>query len=131
MRAAMRDFLDTGMYFTIGVILTAAFNTQVNQVLFDQLASQPGIALPSLMGLAMVLSLCSTSDAFVAAPMAAFSNAAKLAFLVFGPMMDIKLLFMYGSVFKPRVVVGLLIGLFLLISLLATPWWTMIASLSK
>jgi len=131
MRAAMRDFLDTGMYFTIGVVLTAAFNTQINQVLFDQLASQPAVALPSLMGLAMVLSLCSTSDAFVAAPMAAFSNAAKLAFLVFGPMMDIKLLFMYASVFKRRVVVGLLVGLFLLISLLATPWWEMIASLSK
>jgi len=45
--------------------------------------------------------------------------------------MDIKLLFMYASVFKRRVVVGLLVGLFLLISLLATPWWDMIASLSK
>ncbi|MBL9115039.1 MAG: permease [Verrucomicrobiaceae bacterium] len=131
MRAAMRDFLDTGMYFTIGVVLTALFNTQVNQAIFGQLAAQPTIALPSLMGLAMVLSLCSTSDAFVAAPMAAFSQAAKLAFLVFGPMMDIKLLFMYSSIFKRKVVLGLLLWLFIIISLAATPWWTMISSLAK
>jgi uncharacterized membrane protein YraQ (UPF0718 family) len=131
MRAAMRDFLDTGMYFTIGVMLTAWFNTQVDQTEFNTLATKPYIALPSLMGLAMVLSLCSTSDAFVAAPMAAFSNAAKLAFLVFGPMMDIKLLFMYGTVFKTRVVLALLVGLFILIGLLATPWSGMFSSLAK
>jgi uncharacterized protein len=131
MRSAMRDFLDTGMYFTIGVILTALFNTQVNQAVFGQLAAQPTTALPSLMALAMVLSLCSTSDAFVAAPLAAFSQAAKLAFLVFGPMMDIKLLFMYSSIFKRKVVLALLVWLFVLIALVATPWWTMISSLAK
>ncbi len=131
MRGAMRDFLDTGMYFTFGVVLTALFNTQVNQAVFGQLAAQPAIATPSLMGLALLLSLCSTSDAFVAAPMAAFGNAAKLAFLVFGPMMDIKLLFMYASVFQRRVVLGLLIGLFAVVALLSTPWWTMISSLHK
>lgn len=131
MRAAMRDFLDTGMYFTIGVIITAVFNTQVNQAIIDKVAAQPVLAMPSLMGLAMVLSLCSTSDAFIAAPMASFTNAAKLAFLVFGPMMDIKLLFMYASVFKRRVVLGFLIGLFILIGVAATPWWNMISALAK
>jgi uncharacterized protein len=131
LRTAMRDFLDTGMYFTIGVLITAVFNTQVNQSYIDGVAAQPYLALPSLMGLAMVLSLCSTSDAFIAAPMAAFTNAAKLAFLVFGPMMDIKLLFMYASVFKRRVVFALMIGLFVIIALAATPWWNMISSLAK
>jgi len=131
MRTSMRDFLDTGMYFTIGVLITAVFNTQVNQEIINDVARQPVLALPSLMGLAMVLSLCSTSDAFIAAPMAVFTNAAKLAFLVFGPMMDIKLLFMYASVFKRRVVLGFLIGLFIIIGLAATPWWNMIESLAK
>lgn len=122
MRSAMRDFLDTAMYFAIGVIITSAFNTQVNQAILNNVASKEWLALPSIMGLAMVLSLCSTSDAFIAAPMAAFSMAAKLAFLVFGPMMDIKLLFMYSSVFKRKVVVYMLLGLFGLIWLLAHPW---------
>lgn len=129
MRTAMRDFLDTAMYFAIGVIITSIFNTQVNQALIDQVADREWLAIPSIMGLAFVLSLCSTSDAFIAAPMAAFSMASKLAFLVFGPMMDIKLLFMYSSVFKRRVVVALFFGLFVLTGGLAIPWMSLIESL--
>ena len=79
MRTAMRDFLDTGMYFAIGVAITSVFNTQVNQAILDQVAGREWIAIPAIMLLAVVLSLCSTSDAFIAAPMAVFSMAAKLA----------------------------------------------------
>lgn len=129
LRTTMRDFLDTAMYFSIGVIITSAFNTQVNQAILNTVAGNEWLAIPSIMGLAMVLSLCSTSDAFIAAPMAAFSMAAKLAFLVFGPMMDIKLLFMYSSVFKRKVVVWMLVGLFVLIGVLATPWIDLIQHL--
>jgi hypothetical protein len=130
MRAAMGDFLDTTMYFTIGVIITSVFNTQVDQSILNSVAGNEWLALPSIMGLAIVLSLCSTSDAFIAAPMAAFSMAAKLAFLVFGPMMDIKLLFMYSGVFKRRIVIALLIGLFILIGCLSEPWMMMIQKLA-
>ncbi len=130
MRTAMRDFLDTGMYFTIGVCITSVFNTQVNQAVLDGVAGSNVLAIPSLMGLAFILSLCSTSDAFIAAPMGVFSNAAKLAFLVLGPMMDVKLLFMYSAVFKRRVVISLLIGLFLLVGVLAVPWMSLIQSLA-
>jgi uncharacterized membrane protein YraQ (UPF0718 family) len=120
-RTAMGDFLDTGMYFTIGVIITSVFNTQVDQSLLDSVAGNSMLAIPSIMGLSFVLSLCSTSDAFIAAPMAAFSMAAKLAFLVFGPMMDIKLMFMYAAVFKRRMVIAMLLGTFVLIALLSGP----------
>lgn len=130
MRTAMRDFLDTGMYFAIGVIITSVFNTRVDQAILDTIAQSDALALPAIMGLAMVLSLCSTSDAFIAAPMASFSMAAKLAFLTFGPMMDIKLLFMYSGVFKRKVVLGFLIGLFVLIGGLAVPWMHFIQSLA-
>jgi uncharacterized protein len=130
MRTAMRDFLDTGMYFTIGVCITSVFNTQVNQAILDGVAGNNALAIPSLMGLAFILSLCSTSDAFIAAPMGVFSNAAKLAFLVFGPMMDVKLIFMYSAVFKRRVVIAMLIGLFLLVGVLAVPWMSLIQSLA-
>lgn len=129
MRTAMRDFLDTGMYFAIGVIITSIFNTRVDQSILDTIGKNDVLALPSIMGLAMVLSLCSTSDAFIAAPMASFSMAAKLAFLVFGPMMDIKLLFMYSGVFKRKVVLGFLVGLFVLIGTLSVPWIDLITRL--
>lgn len=120
-RTAMGDFLDTGMYFTIGVIITSVFNTQVDQSILDNVAGKEWLAIPSIMGLSFVLSLCSTSDAFIAAPMASFSMAAKLAFLVFGPMMDIKLMFMYAAVFKRRMVLAMLLGTFVLIGLLSEP----------
>ena len=130
MRSSMRDFLDTAMYFAIGVVITSVFNTQINQGLLNTVAGNDWLAVPSLMALAIVLSLCSTSDAFIAAPMTAFSMAAKLAFLVFGPMMDIKLLFMYSSVFQRKVVVSLLVGLFILIGLLSGPWMNLVQHLS-
>ncbi len=131
LRTAMRDFLDTGMYFTIGVIITSVFNTQVDQSKVDAFASSELLAVPSMMSLAFILSLCSTSDAFIAAPMAAFSSASKLAFLVFGPMMDVKLVFMYAGVFRRRVVIALSIGLFLLIGLLSGPFIMLLEKLAS
>lgn len=122
MRTAMRDFLDTAMYFTIGILITSVFNTQVNQSWIMAVAGHDYLAVPSMMGLAFVLALCSTSDAFIAAPMTAFSYAAKLAFLVLGPMLDVKLIFMYSSVFRRKFVVVLALALFVLVGLLSMVW---------
>ena len=126
MRTAMRDFLDTAMYFAIGVMITSVFNTQVDQSRIEAVAVHEYFAIPSMMGLAFVLALCSTSDAFIAAPMAmpegGLASAAKLAFLVFGPMLDVKLVFMYASVFRRKFLIGLCVALFLLVGLLSKPW---------
>jgi len=121
MRTTMRDFLETAMYFTIGVAITSVFRAYVTEdliILFNQ--NEPtGIGL--MMVLAFVLSLCSTSDAFIAANFPV-PQSAKLAFLVFGPMMDVKLVFMYLSVFKPRFVVTLALSLFVVIGVLSYVW---------
>lgn len=121
MRTTMRDFLETAMYFTIGVAITSVFRAYVTEdliILFNQ--NEPtGIAL--MMVLAFVLSLCSTSDAFIAANFPV-PQSAKLAFLVFGPMMDVKLVFMYLSVFKSRFVFFLAVSLFVVIGVLSYVW---------
>jgi uncharacterized membrane protein YraQ (UPF0718 family) len=52
-----------------------------------------------MMALAFLLSLCSESDAFVAASFVQFGVGAQLAFLVFGPMVDTKLGFLYSATF--------------------------------
>ncbi len=128
MRVAQRDFTDVAMYFVIGVGLTAMFNVLVNRALIEPLAANDWLASPSLMILAFVLSLCSTSDAFIAASLREFSYAAKLAFLVYGPMMDVKLLFMYSSIFRPKFVMALAVGLFILVWIVSVQWgaveWT-------
>jgi uncharacterized membrane protein YraQ (UPF0718 family) len=48
---------------------------------------------------AVVLSICSEADAFVAASLTEFSLTAKLAFLVVGPMIDLKLFAMQAGTF--------------------------------
>lgn len=116
-RSAMRDFIDVGVYFVIGVMITALFNTGIapGAAWLDSLAQNHIVAPFALMALAFVLSLCSTSDAFIAATLAKFSFGAKLAFLVFGPMMDVKLIFLYQTVMRKRFIVALAIGLALVI----------------
>ena len=55
-----------------------------------------------MMAFAVVVTLCSEADAFVAASFGTLRPAAKLAFLVLGPMLDFKLIFMYTRIFRPR-----------------------------
>jgi uncharacterized membrane protein YraQ (UPF0718 family) len=43
-----------------------------------------------------------------------------MAFMVFGPMFDLKLFFLYSVLFKKRFVIGLGIGLFLLIGIICS-----------
>jgi uncharacterized membrane protein YraQ (UPF0718 family) len=117
LRSAQKDFVDVAVYFAIGVSITALFNTGIapGAQWLDSLAKNPVGAPAALMALAFMLSLCSTSDAFIAATLDKFSWGAKLAFLTFGPMMDVKLLFLYQTVLKKRFIILLAIGLFLAI----------------
>jgi len=132
-RSAMRDFVDVGVYFTIGVAITALFNTGIapGAEWLDSLAKNDIAAPAALMALAFVLSLCSTSDAFIAATLDKFTYGAKLAFLVFGPMLDVKLLFLYQTVLRRRFIIQLALGLFIGIGAAAIAWQAIILSLAK
>jgi uncharacterized membrane protein YraQ (UPF0718 family) len=49
--------------------------------------------------LAVMLSLCSEADAFVAVSFVQFPLGSQLAFLVYGPVIDLKLGLLYGATF--------------------------------
>jgi uncharacterized membrane protein YraQ (UPF0718 family) len=117
-RCAAFDFLDVGFYLIIGAAIASVFNTAINKEVLLPLASNHLLATTGMMVLAGLLSLCSTSDAFIAANFLTFPLTAKLAFMVFGPMMDMKLLFMYGLVFKKRFTFSFALGLFVFIGVL-------------
>ena len=119
-RSSVGDFLDVTVYFILGAALATLFNTSINQQLIMPLAGDRSLSVAAMMGLAAILSLCSTSDAFVAATFTAFASAAKLAFLVFGPMVDLKLVFIYGLVFRKRFIVVLVALIFVLVWLACT-----------
>lgn len=114
----VNDFLGMTVYFVLGAAVAATFNTSVNQELITPLATNDWLATGALMSLAALLCLCSTTDAFIAATLVPFPMVSKLAFLVFGPMLDLKLVFIYAAVFRKRFVLGLAAGLFVLIGLI-------------
>ena len=60
--------------------------------------------------LGTVVSICSTVDAFFALSFAStFTSGSLLAFLVFGPMIDLKGIGLMLSIFKGRAVVYLIV----------------------
>ncbi len=94
------DFLFMGRYLILGAGIAAGIQTFLPTSVLDGVAGAPVLAILVMMGLALVLSLCSESDAFVAASFVQFGPSAQLAFLVFGPMIDLKLLALYAGTFR-------------------------------
>jgi uncharacterized membrane protein YraQ (UPF0718 family) len=93
------DFIFMGRFLLMGAAVAAAIQTFVPQTVITKVAGRPILDIVAMMGLAFVLSLCSESDAFIAASFVQFGAAAQLAFLVFGPMMDLKLAALYIGTF--------------------------------
>ena len=118
-QSATADFLDVAFFLVIGTALTSVFNTAVDRSIIDPLATNPPLAIFAMMGLAAAIALCSTTDAFIAASFTMFPFAAKLAFLLFGPVFDLKLFWLYGLVFKRRWVIGLAVSLFVVIAFIS------------
>ena len=102
------DFMHASGFLVLGAILAAAVNTFVPRSVVDTVAGQAALGILTLALFAFVVALCSESDAFVAASFTAFSDTAKLVFLVVGPAMDVKLAAMeagqFGSAFARQFV---------------------------
>lgn len=94
------DFVFMGRFLVIGALVAAALQTFVPQSIIGSVAGTPVVDLVAMMALAFLLSLCSESDAFVAASFVQFGVGAQLAFLVFGPMVDTKLGILYSATFS-------------------------------
>ena len=101
---AMADFLDMAKVLVFGAMAAAAFKAYVPTSVVMAMENDLALAIPGMMALAVGLSLCSQADAFVAASFSTFPMAARLAFLALGPMLDVKLVFMWRQVFTPRLV---------------------------
>jgi uncharacterized protein len=93
------DLLFMGRFVIAGAALAAAMQTIVPQSVFTGALTTPFLGAGLLIGLAFILSLCSEADAFVAVSFIQFPLGPQLAFLVFGPILDIKLALLYGAAF--------------------------------
>jgi hypothetical protein len=106
------EFFETGRYFIIGILVTAAFQTFVPKNAFDGVSS--AFPLPELFmtGYAYILSICSQTDAFVARSMSSyFGPGALLCFMISGAMIDVKTTLMLRVIFRKRFIILLAAGI--------------------
>jgi hypothetical protein len=105
------DFLDMFRYLVFGAFAAAFIQNMIDRSFFMSLSGNASLSIILMMGLAVMMSLCSEADAFVAASFQySLPLAAQMAFMVLGPMFDIKLLFMSLSLFR-RNAVAVIYGL--------------------
>jgi uncharacterized membrane protein YraQ (UPF0718 family) len=108
---ALHDFVDIGVFLILGALIAALSRVTIRTQSIVQLSRElPGLAILAMMGLAIVICLCSEADAFVAASFVGLNSSAKLAFLVLGPMLDFKLYMMYLRVYRTRLIWTIIIS---------------------
>jgi uncharacterized membrane protein YraQ (UPF0718 family) len=100
--ACRHDLMHAGGFLVLGAAAAATINVLVPQTWLQGLARDPVLSVFALATLAVLLSICSEADAFVAASLAQFSLTSRLVFLVVGPMVDLKLISMQSGVFGRR-----------------------------
>jgi uncharacterized membrane protein YraQ (UPF0718 family) len=113
------EFMDMGKYLVLAGIIVGLLKVFLPQEALLLFRENTPLAVGAMMLLAILLSVCSEADAFVAAAFSTFPAVARLAFVAIGPMVDIKLVFMYSSVFKLPVVLAFIIVPTILVYLLS------------
>lgn len=104
----VQEVRELGGVLVLGSAIAAAIQVLAPRELILSLGQSPITAIAAMMLLAGLVSICSTVDAFFALSFAAnFTSGSLLAFLVFGPMIDLKGIGLLLSIFKTRTVVYL------------------------
>ncbi|WP_046472395.1 permease [Allosalinactinospora lopnorensis] len=95
----MHDLMHAGGYLVVGAAAAGTLNVIVPRGWILTVADLPIISVLVMAALAILLSICSEADAFVAASLTDFSPTAMLAFMVVGPMVDLKLIALQAGTF--------------------------------
>ncbi len=104
------EFFDMGRFLIIGSLIAAVIQVTVPRAMLLSVGQEPVLSIAGMMGFAFIISVCSQADAFIAAPFAsAFTPGAIAAFLIYGPMLDIKNMIMLFNTFKAEYVIKLFI----------------------
>ena len=118
LRHASDDFTAVAHYLILGAAIAAFAQTVVERRAVLELAAIPFLPSAAMMALAILLNLCSEADAFIGASFRGLVPVhAQMAFLLTGPMFDLKLLLMYRTLFTRRAIAALSILILLAVSL--------------
>ncbi|NJL45321.1 MAG: permease [Leptolyngbyaceae cyanobacterium SM2_3_12] len=104
------EMRELGAVLIIGSAIAAFVQVAVPREMILGLGQGPVTSILAMMALAWVVSICSTVDAFFCPVLASiFTSGALLAFLVFGPMIDLKNISLLLTVFKGRAIIYLFV----------------------
>ncbi|GAA0595113.1 permease [Kribbella sandramycini] len=121
----LHDFLHAGGFLVVGAAAAATLNVIVPRAWLDHVASNLLLSVLVLGLLAVLLAICSEADAFVAASLSQFSMTARLAFMVVGPIVDVKLIALQAGTFGPKFAIRFAPATFAIAILvsLGVGWW--------
>ena len=104
----LQEFRELGAVLVFGSAIAATVQVAIPRDWILALGQGPVTSILAMMLLAWVVSICSTVDSFFALSFASvFTSGSLLAFLVFGPMIDLKNISLLLTTFKGRAVVYL------------------------
>ncbi len=129
---AANEFFSVGSYLIMGALLSSFIQVYLPRDILTSLGGNAVLSLLSMMLAAFFLSICSTSDAFVAR---AFANtipiSAVMGFMVLGPMLDLKNLMLLTGNFKRNFVIQFVVTVSVIaffvqyfITRLLFGWWS-------
>lgn len=119
MNHGSNEFLNISVYFILGAFISSLFTTLINSDVLAKITPNNFVGISLMMVLSFLLSLCSEADAFVAKGfLDNFGVGAIIAFLVIGPMMDLKNAFLAFGAFKNKFVIRLIFIITILVLLL-------------
>jgi hypothetical protein len=102
----VQELRELGGVLVLGSAIAAIIQVAMPREIILSLGQGPVTSILAMMVLAAVVSICSTVDSFFALAFAStFTSGSLLAFLVFGPMIDLKALGLMLSVFKGRAII--------------------------
>ncbi len=107
---AVDEFFLMGKYLILGAFVAALFQTFLDRNVLQTIGQNDYSSSLVMMGFAYLLSLCSEADAFVAASFGRdFTIGSLIAFLVYGPMLDLKNTFMLFAYFRSKFVIAFIV----------------------
>ena len=114
-----REFISLLVLLVLGCGLAAAVQAWLPRAWLLAVGSAPTLSVLALMLLAVVVSVCSSVDAFLALGFAAqVTPGALLAFLLLGPVVDLKLAGLFTVLLRPKAIAVTAVAASLLVLLM-------------
>ena len=114
------DFMGIISYMAVGALLAATMQILLPISNIGGIVQNKYISTFIMMLFAFALSLCSTSDAFIARTfMNSLSKNSILAFILLGPMIDIKNTILLNKSFNKKFVIVLIASIFITVYLIS------------